>query len=584
MKGTFSKGSFLCGAIGSGGGGETKEVALLSITTAPTGEFAKGSKYYNLTDKKIYTAVVADSWDGATVDDPQFGTYYLYNNSTYVWDGNSLEEYEFENFVKKTDIVNNLESNDPTKVLGAGQGKALNQKVELKQNITDDNLKTEAKTIVRAINEINQAMIGLPDLIIAENKILNTPLFYNGRVIINNGITITINEPLKPLIIKCNELINNGTIDVTGKGFQGKKVQSGEGIGYCDGDNAETTGSRAGGGAPSSDKPSAYRTMLGLASALGGSFAEPYGSGYDGANGGGGGGGSDGGPLSGGGSGAGGGGGGAGHGNYGFPKGGNGSQADTDINLELFKNNQLEEIPLFGASGASGWQDGQATSKDTSNGGGNIQIYADKVENNGIIRANGETVYLTTPEQNGGCGGAGGGCIMIRTKKIINSTGSVIEAKGSAGHKYSTYQYCGNGGDGLILIDILKSNYNDLENKPKINGVELSGEKTAEDLHLVAYPENITDLVSTSKTFDSSNKLKVNADYTFGELTSLTFDNLSVDSSPLGTTIKFNSGSTATVITDNSGIDWVDGSAPVPSANKTCLILIFNKIGFYKEW
>ena len=108
------------------GGGETKEVALLSITTAPTGTFAVGSKYYNLTDKKIYTAVVADSWDGATVDDPQFGTYYLYDNSTYVWDGNSLEEYELENFVKKTDIVNDLTTADRTKVLSAEQGKVLN--------------------------------------------------------------------------------------------------------------------------------------------------------------------------------------------------------------------------------------------------------------------------------------------------------------------------------------------------------------------------------------------------------------------------------------------------------------------------
>lgn len=97
-------------------------------------------------------------------------------------------------------------------------------------------------------------------------------------------------------------------------------------------------------------------------------------------------------------------------------------------------------------------------------------------------------------------------------------------------------------------------------------------------------PIEITDLVSTSKTFDSSNKLKVNADYTFGDLTSLTFDTLSIDSSPLGTTIKFNSVSTATVITDNSGIDWTDGTIPSPSANKTCLILIFNKMGFYKEW
>ena len=181
---------------GSRGGGETKEVALLSITTAPTGTFAVGSKYYNLTDKKIYTAVVADSWDGANVDDPQFGTYYLYDNSTYVWDGDSLEKYNLEDFIPKTDIVNDLTTGDATKVLSAQQGKVLDEKVELKQNITDNNLATTAKTIVGAINElnndkqnitdnsltttsktvvgaineINQSMIGLPDLIIAENN------------------------------------------------------------------------------------------------------------------------------------------------------------------------------------------------------------------------------------------------------------------------------------------------------------------------------------------------------------------------------------------------------------------------------
>ena len=443
---------------GGGGGGDVEEIPLLSITTAPTGSFAVGSKYYNSIDKKIYTAVVADSWDGSTVEDPQFGVYYLYDNSTYIWDGDSLEKYNLEDFIPKTDIVNDLATDDATKVLSAKQGKILKDEVDLKQDKTDNNLETTSKTIVGAINEVNQSMIGVPDLIITENKTLKTPLFYNGRIIINSGVTITIDEPMKPLIIKCKKLVNNGTIDATGKGFQGKKVIYGEGVGYCNGDNVETTGSRTGGGAPGVDKPSAYRTMLGLASAVGGGFATPYGPGYDGTNGGGGGGGSDGGPLSGGGSGAGGGGGGAGHGLTNYPKGGNGSQADTAINLQLFKDSQLNEIPLFGASGAAGWKDSAPTVKDTSNGGGNIQIYANKIENNGIIRANGETVYLTSSEQNGGCGGAGGGCIMIRTANIINGTGAVIEAKGSEGHRYSRFQYGGNGGDGLILIDILDTN------------------------------------------------------------------------------------------------------------------------------
>lgn len=129
------------------------------------------------------------------------------------------------------------------------------------------------------------------------------------------------------------------------------------------------------------------------------------------------------------------------------------------------------------------------------------------------------------------------------------------------------------------------SNYNDLENKPKINNVELTGDKSAEDLQLVAYPEEITDLVSTSQTFDNSNKLKANANYNFGELLYLTFHYGAVDSSPFGTTIRFVSGATKTILSDNTYlIDWVDGSAPAPSANAKCLIFIFNKMGFYKEW
>ena len=59
--------------VGSGGGGgSTEQVALLSITTAPAGSFAVGSKYYNSSTKKIVTAVTADTWAGATSADPVF--------------------------------------------------------------------------------------------------------------------------------------------------------------------------------------------------------------------------------------------------------------------------------------------------------------------------------------------------------------------------------------------------------------------------------------------------------------------------------------------------------------------------------
>ena len=102
---------------------------------------------------------------------------------------------------------------------------------------------------------------------------------------------------------------------------------------------------------------------------------------------------------------------------------------------------------------------------------------------------------------------------------------------------------------------------------------------------------NATRLLPQSEVISDSSAtvsldIKGNKDYqlTASALTSLTIS--SCEDSELGTTIKFNSGATATTINDSnsSGIEWVDGSAPTPSASKTCLIFIWNKIGFYKEW
>lgn len=75
-----------------------------------------------------------------------------------------------------------------------------------------------------------------------------------------------------------------------------------------------------------------------------------------------------------------------------------------------------------------------------------------------------------------------------------------------------------------------------------------------------------------------------NTDY---NLTNANLSSLALNSyqdNPLGTTIRFNSGSTPTSITDNTSINWVDGATPIPSANVKCLIFIWNNIGFYKEW
>ena len=97
-----------------------EEVALLSITTAPSGTFVIGSKYYNSTEKKIYTATVANSWTNAAVEDPSFNAIYLYSDQAYVWDGNSLELFELEEYQRKLVSGVNIKSINGNSVLGSG--------------------------------------------------------------------------------------------------------------------------------------------------------------------------------------------------------------------------------------------------------------------------------------------------------------------------------------------------------------------------------------------------------------------------------------------------------------------------------
>jgi len=75
----------------------TASITLLSITTEPSGEFKAGSKYYNSTDKKIYTATEENTWNNAEVSDPETGIYYSYLSDIYIWDSNNsnLSESSF---------------------------------------------------------------------------------------------------------------------------------------------------------------------------------------------------------------------------------------------------------------------------------------------------------------------------------------------------------------------------------------------------------------------------------------------------------------------------------------------------------
>lgn len=93
----------------SGSGGSASAVTLLSITTEPSAPFAKGSKYFNSTDNKIYTAIADDVW-GIKGEDPSFVAYYVYNGETYTWDGNSMEPFELENYQKVSNLKTTIEA------------------------------------------------------------------------------------------------------------------------------------------------------------------------------------------------------------------------------------------------------------------------------------------------------------------------------------------------------------------------------------------------------------------------------------------------------------------------------------------
>lgn len=102
------------------GGGSATEVALLSVTTAPSGSFVVGSKYYDSTEKKIYTAITANTWTGATESDPQvIPVYYLYDGATYYWDGDSLEKKDISGLAKAVVITTDATSTTPSLTLAS---------------------------------------------------------------------------------------------------------------------------------------------------------------------------------------------------------------------------------------------------------------------------------------------------------------------------------------------------------------------------------------------------------------------------------------------------------------------------------
>ena len=94
------------------------------------------------------------------------------------------------------------------------------------------------------------------------------------------------------------------------------------------------------------------------------------------------------------------------------------------------------------------------------------------------------------------------------------------------------------------------------------------------------------DLPTTETITDASVSLALEANKNYvltnTAITDITLS--SCETSYQETTIQFTTGATAPSLTDSSGISWVDYSAPVLQANKTYIICIWNKKGFYKEY
>ncbi|MBQ2174836.1 MAG: hypothetical protein II453_07205 [Alphaproteobacteria bacterium] len=128
------------------------------------------------------------------------------------------------------------------------------------------------------------------------------------------------------------------------------------------------------------------------------------------------------------------------------------------------------------------------------------------------------------------------------------------------------------------------SDYSDLTNKPKINSVTLSGNKSSADLHL----QGATNIVTLTST---STELATNTIYNGGELASVTITLPATVPADFIAQVEFSSGSTPTSFTAPAALyfngDACDGGVLTPVANKRYCIMIIsdgsNVLGFVYE-
>ena len=116
------------------------------------------------------------------------------------------------------------------------------------------------------------------------------------------------------------------------------------------------------------------------------------------------------------------------------------------------------------------------------------------------------------------------------------------------------------------------SDYSDLSNKPKINNVTLSGNKTGADLHL----QSATSIVTLTT---ASTELATNTIYNGAELASVTFTLPATVPVNFTAQLNFTSGATATTFTAPASVtfegDACSNGVFAPLASKRYSVLIY---------
>ena len=192
--------------------------------------------------------------------------------------------------------------------------------------------------------------------------------------------------------------------------------------------------------------------------------------------------------------------------------------------------------------------------------------------------ANG-TINKGTIVKSGGSGSGGGGS-QATINFFEGTTGSTLDTQLTLGNSVLVFK------NGVLLqptedytisgstITFVTA----LEATDKI--AVINGNLSAIDLTPYQQKSQVVDIDTASVTLS----VEANKNYVLSNanITDITIS--SAVTSYLETTIEFTTGSNAPTLTDSASIEWVDGSAPILSANARYIILIWNKKGFVREY